>query len=330
MSYFAEDHWVWDFWIADDGVNYHLYFLNAPKSLRDPHLRHRNATIGHAIGHDLRTWIYQGTVLAPGDLGEYDETATWTGSVAKGDDGRWRMFYTGSRFLDPVRHVNIETIGVAVSDDLSTWQKQPGPVLTVDGRWYEKLADGTWHEEAWRDPWVTRKRDGWQMHLTARARPTASDLDPRDTGVVGVAYSDDLVHWTPAPPLSTAGAGFAHLEVLQPFEWNGTSFVLFSCDAAHLAGDRRARGERGGVWVAPVVDGRFEIHDARLLVDERLYAGRIVHDRAGVAHFMGFVNSSRTGDFEGTISDPIPLMTGDDGWPALEGAAACAAVEVAL
>lgn len=325
MSYFAEDRWVWDFWIADDGIDYHLYFLSAPRSLGDPHLRHRNATIGHATGDDLRTWTFRGTVLGPGEPGEHDETATWTGSVVQGDDGRWRMFYTGSRFLDPATHTNVESIGVAVSDDLFTWRKLPGPVLTVDDRWYETLADGTWHEEAWRDPWVTRHHDGWRMLLTARARPAASDLDPRDAGVVAVAYSHDLDQWTTEAPLSTAGAGFAHLEVLQPFEWNGRSFVLFSCDTAHLAGDRRARGERGGVWVAPVVDGRHQIEDARLLADERLYAARIVHDRAGAAHVMGFVNASADGEFEGTISDPLPLVGGDDGWPVIERTAAVAA-----
>ncbi len=26
------DSWVWDFWFADDGELYHLFFLHAPKA----------------------------------------------------------------------------------------------------------------------------------------------------------------------------------------------------------------------------------------------------------------------------------------------------------
>ena len=32
--------WVWDFWFADDGDRYHLYFLYASRALRDPDARH--------------------------------------------------------------------------------------------------------------------------------------------------------------------------------------------------------------------------------------------------------------------------------------------------
>lgn len=317
MSFFAHDRWIWDFWIADDGRDFHLYYLSAPKALGDANLRHRNATIGHAVGTDLMTWVDHGPVITAGETGSFDGTATWTGSVLRELNGRWRMFYTGSRFLDPDRHTNIETVGAAVSDDLYAWEKVPGPVLTADSGQYETLADGTWHEEAWRDPWVSRDGDGWKMLLTARARPEPHATDPRDAGVVGIATSRDLAEWVVQPPASNAGAGFAHLEVLQPFTWNSMQFVLFSCDTAHLAGHRRARGDRGGVWVAPVVDGHYEIESARLLVDERLYAGKVVRGRDGATYFMGFVNSSPAGAFDGTISDPIPVLAGEDGWPVI-------------
>ena len=50
-----EDHWVWDSWIADDGDLYHLFFLQAPRSLVDPGKRHTAATVGHATSRDLVT-----------------------------------------------------------------------------------------------------------------------------------------------------------------------------------------------------------------------------------------------------------------------------------
>jgi beta-fructofuranosidase len=43
------DRWVWDFWFAREGPRYHVFFLQAPKSLVDPDLRHWNASVGHAV-----------------------------------------------------------------------------------------------------------------------------------------------------------------------------------------------------------------------------------------------------------------------------------------
>ena len=48
---------------------------------------------------------------------------------------------------------NVQTIGYATSLDLMTWEKSASnPVLVADSRWYEKLDDDQWHDEAFRDP----------------------------------------------------------------------------------------------------------------------------------------------------------------------------------
>ena len=306
MGFSTRDHWVWDFWVADDGALFHLFYLHAPMSLGNPDLRHRNARIGHATSRDLVEWTDHGVVLIPGDPGEMDASATWTGSVVRADDGSWRMFYTGSRFLSSNEIANIETVGVARSDDLFTWHKLPEVRLSADARWYERLPDGTWHEEAWRDPWVFRDPhgDGWHMLVTARSRTGAS---ARDRGVVGHARSADLSEWRIGPPLTDPGAGFAHLEVLQPVRLNGRDWLLFSCDAAHLAGDRD--GGRGGIWIAPAASptGPYDLERAELLADERHYAGRVVMDRAGAPWLLAFENAGSGDGFAGRITDPLAI-----------------------
>lgn len=302
MTFSLDDHWVWDSWIADDGTDYHLYYLHAPRSLGDERLRHRNARIGHAVSSDLRRWRDLGPVLGPADGDAFDATATWTGSVVRGADGRWRMFYTGSRFLSEDSTANIETVGVAVSTDLHHWEKAPGPLVTADPRWYEVLGDGTWREEAWRDPWVLGSDAGlWHMLVTARARDGEGD----DRGVIAHAVSTDLETWEVRPPLSEPGAGFAHLEVPQIAEVDGHRVLIFSCDAAALAG-RRA-GERGGIWAvaAPPGVGPFDPAAASTIVTDEIYAGHIVHDRDGGAVLLGFHNAP--GEAFGTIADPVPL-----------------------
>jgi beta-fructofuranosidase len=311
MAFNRGDHWVWDFWLADDGEQFHLFYLHAPKSLGNPDLRHRNARIGHASSKDLTHWTDHGLAFDAGAPGAFDGSATWTGSVIRDDNGLWRMFYTGSRFLSPDSAANIETVGLATSPDLFTWTKQPGPICVADPALYETLGTSSWPEEAWRDPWVFRNPgdDTWHMLITARAK---TGTEP-DRGVMGYATSPDLESWTVQPALSATGAGFAHLEVFQVIEIEGQNHLVFCCDTPKLCGPRN--GEKGGVWSLPVgtMPGEVNFTKARLLVDERLYAGRLVKDRQGRAFLLAFNNVSAEGDFIGGVSDPIPVWVGADG-----------------
>ncbi len=201
--------WVWDFWIADDGDDYHLFFLKASRALLDPDRRHWRATIGHATSKDLKTWTEHADAVIPDDSPAFDDLATWTGSVVRDDSGLWRMFYTAvSRSEEGLT----QRISSVVSDDLYTWRREPvRQVLEPDPRWYETAATRKWPDQAWRDPWVFRDGEIWHMLITARA----NHGDPDNRGVVGHATSPDLATWTVEPPLSEPGSGFGHLEVIQ-------------------------------------------------------------------------------------------------------------------
>ena len=61
------DSWVWDFWFADDGERYHLFFLRASRALLDPDRRHRRASLGHAVSTDLRHWTLRADALVADD-----------------------------------------------------------------------------------------------------------------------------------------------------------------------------------------------------------------------------------------------------------------------
>ncbi|NDU99849.1 glycoside hydrolase family 68 protein [Pseudoroseicyclus tamaricis] len=310
MGFDKADHWVWDMWFADDGDLFHMFYLHAPRSVGHPDLRHRNARIGHATSADLRDWQDHGRIFDAGAPEDFDATCTWTGSVIRGDDGLWHLFYTGTRFTDPAdasHHENVETIGHAVSEDLHAWVKRPGPVCTADPRWYETLGSSSWPEEAWRDPWVYRDGFGpWNMLITGRANDGPDD----DRGVIALATSDDLHSWQVQPPLSAPGAGFGHLEVFQIVEVEGHRFLIFSCDTAKLGGART--GETGGIWAVAERDGSWPVAEASLIVNQDLYAGRVVIDRAGKAQLMGFDNRGGV-EFKGGIADPRPLTVDTSG-----------------
>lgn len=296
------DRWVWDFWHTQNEDTHHLFYLQAPRSLGDPELRHRNATIGHATSTDLRTWTEHGTVLRPGRSGSPDATATWTGSVVRGDDNKWRMFYTGSTFLSPDTTANVEVITVAVSDDLYRWRKDDSFVLRADPRWYEILGDSSWPEEAWRDPWVYRDDAGmWHMLITARAN-TGGLLE---RGVIGHATSDDLTSWQVQPPLTTPGHGFAHLEVPQEVRIAGRRALVFAAHDAVISDSRKASGASTGTWIAPW-DAQIDLDAAHTLTSPDLYSGRIIEHADGPV-LLAFRIAEPDGTFAGGICDPIPL-----------------------
>ena len=307
MALKPKDRWIWDFWHIQHNDTHHLYYLQAPNSLGDSELRHRNATIGHATSVDLSTWTEHGTVLSPGGSGSVDATATWTGSIVRDDDGTWRMFYTGSTFPSPDTATNIEVIAMAVSTDLHTWTKDTSFALRADPRWYETLGDSDWPEEAWRDPWVYRDEDGlWHMLITARA----NNGESIDRGVVGHATSPDLDAWTVQPPITEPRHGFAHLEVFQKITLRGQDLVLFSAHDQVISDERRSSGAGTGTWVAPWNE-EIELDNAINLSRANLYSGRII-DRAGEPVFLAFEHTDGAGPFVGGICDPIPVEIAND------------------
>lgn len=294
--------WVWDFWIADDGDRYHLFFLKASRALIDPDRRHWRATIGHATSTDLTTWTEHADAVIPDDSPAFDDLATWTGSVVREETGGWRMFYTA---VSRAEGGLIQRISSVVSNDLFTWHREPGrQVLEPDARWYETAETRDWPDQAWRDPWVFRGHDGWHMLITARADVGAPD----ERGVIGHATSSDLIRWTVQPPVSEPGAGFGHVEVVQVAIVDGTPVGLFSCLGSELAQRRHADDPVGGVWGFPVdsMTGPFRLEDAYRITDERLYVGRLVQDRAGQWQLLAFRNDEN-GGWVGEITDPHPV-----------------------
>src|SRR5918998_1405285 len=238
--------WVWDFWLADDGQKYHLFFLYASRALGNPDLRHYRASIGHAVSDDLVNWDRVVDALARSDAPAFDDVATWTGSVIRNpSDGTWYMFYTGAT-QTPAG--NVQKIGYATSQDLLTWRRAPAnPILQSEPPWYEKLVDGTWHDEAFRDPWVLQDPDGngWHMLITARTNHGPTD----NRGVIGHAWSPDLKAWQLRPPLSEPNQGFARMEVVQTARVDGQDLLMFSALAKDMSA-ARATSTTGGVWVA--------------------------------------------------------------------------------
>jgi len=316
MSLILEDEWIWDFWLARDGDVWHLFFLHAPKTLIDPDLRHRNAVVGHARSLDLNQWERLDDALAPGAAGEWDDLATWTGSVVRSDE-TWWMFYTGVSTVDDGR---VQRIGAATSVDLSTWVKHPSnPLLGADSRWYERYDPNRWYEEAWRDPWVfcDPRVGGYQMFITARDAAGK----PESAGVIGHASSPDLLSWATHPPIVTP-AIYGHLEVSQHVVIEGRDYLLFSVPGDMQSDVASGQGLTGiGYFIGDHALGPYRPGPTPFVTADRrgsLYAGKIVFDDDRPV-MMATISHADNGSYVGGISDPFRVVVGADGALSLAG-----------
>jgi beta-fructofuranosidase len=309
------DKWVWDFWFAYDGGDYHVFYLQAPRALGDPGARHRNATIGHAVSTDLRTWTLLPDALGPGATGQWDDLATWTGSIIE-RNGVWWMFYTGISTVDDGR---IQRIGLATSTDLIHWTKEDAnPLLRADPRWYERYDPEVWHEEAWRDPWVFHNpaTDDYRMFICARANRGPGN----GRGVVGHARSDDLRSWEALAPVTRAGE-FGHLEVPQLVEIDEIWYLVFSVyEWAHADARLQRTPAVAGTHYMTADDplGPFTTLTDEFLAGDRhgsRYAGKLLRDPDGRLVYMAFSQypDGHGTDFRGDLSDPMPVRVRDDG-----------------
>jgi len=331
MALHLPDKWVWDFWFAKDGADYHVFYLQADRALQKEELRHWHVSVGHAVSTDLRTWNVVADALRPagepqsGAADAWDSYTTWTGSVIQ-YEGLWYMFYTGSRLSE---RGLVQRVGLAKSPDLMRWEKHAAnPVISADPRWYEMLDLDSWHDHAWRDPYVFQHPDSGEFHalITARSHPDSAPPDAR--GVIGHARSSDLLNWDVLPPLTEPGE-FGHMEVPQLVYLNNRYYLLFSVPHAYYA---QARKERAGVravtgthyLVADDPLGPYEyITDEFLIGDyaETLYSGKLIQGLDDRWYFMAFVNLNARGEFVGDLIDPLPVETHANGrlevigWP---------------
>ena len=315
MSLRLPDKWVWDFWLAQDGPDIHIFYLQAPRSLGDETKRHWHVSIGHAVSQDLVNWEILPDALAPtaDEESAWDSYTTWTGSVIH-HEGTWFMFYTGGSKAEKGL---VQRIGLATSADLLHWRKHPrNPLIEADPRWYEHLDLDLWHDQAWRDPWIFRHDGRFHAFITARA----NEGPTMERGVIGHAHSADLINWEVGPPVATP-AEFGYLEVPQLVPLDGRWYVLYCVTTAQYAAKRLARPGVSPVTGTHYLVGDHPLGPFELITDEflagdqagSLYAGKLFTWPDGRTVMLNTRAWTGDGGFTGEIADPQPVEVRPDG-----------------
>jgi len=319
MALSLANKWVWDFWMVKENGQYHIFFLQADKSLGDPELRHWNVSIGHAVSIDLRNWTVLQDALAPSqnetDNDPADSFTTWTGSIIRKDE-IWYLCYTGTRRSEDGK---IQRVCLATSRNLMSWDKHPNnPLVQLDSRWYDGLNLDRWHDASWRDPWVMPEVSGQGYRMLVTCRVNRGSNDGR--GAIGQAVSPDLLHWTVKPPFFAPGE-YGEMEVPQIENINGR-YYLFCTVSVRYASEKQRTKLRGRLktglryYVSDRFDGPYKvIGDGFLLADDvgSIYAARIIQGFDKNWAVMGFYDRDENGDFVGGVSDPIAIEVGRDG-----------------
>lgn len=310
-----DDKWTWDFWLTRDNDLWHIFYLQANKSLIKQELRHWNVSMGHATSTDLQQWQQLGTCFKPSESPAWDDKTTWTGSVIQDKNSLWHLFYTGTSEQDNGMK---QRIGHATSTDLHSWERVgDGLCLDIDTRWYEEYTPEHWHDRAMRDPWVIPDphSDDWLMFFTARV---PGIREPNEGGAIGLARSADLYNWTIEAPIWQGD--FGQLEVPQVMNINGKWYCLFCTAAEHWSEGYAARSPTEPVsgthyLMADDIRGPWRMASGTFLdgaMPCKRYAGKLVEADDGLK-FLGFLHDTAEGEFIGELSDPIPVSMDADG-----------------
>jgi beta-fructofuranosidase len=298
-----------------------VYYLQAPNTLEHEWQRHFHVSVGHAVSKDLKTWTVLPDALHPShdNPDAFDNYTTWTGSIIQ-HQKLWYMFYTGSMKQEKGL---VQRIGLATSKDLIHWQKHsPQPLIEADANYYELLDLESWHDQAWRDPWVFQDEGGlFHAYITARAKNGSADA----RGVIGHAISENLLQWRVLPPVTEPGE-FGHMEVPQLVNINKQYYLLFTVGHGQYSKVRKARGvhlQTGTHYLLadnPLGPFRY-LTDSFLSGDEHgsLYSGKLIQDSEGQWQFLAFKNMTNYNEFIGELSDPIPLEVLSNGRLELRG-----------
>jgi beta-fructofuranosidase len=205
------------------------------------------------------------------------------------------MAYTGH---------HTQTTGLAISDDLFTWNKQsPQPTTEIDTRFYESVGSGARPQAHWRDPFLF-EQEGWVYQVVCASR---RDGPEHARAALGLSRSRDMVNWEVLPPPET-DRFCQEFECPQLYQKNGLWYAVFSCGPNWFSPSFIKDWNSDFGWfasysmVAPSPFGPFRLFgNGRILPDtgsRQPYAGQLVNFQ-GSTYLLGTT-------LEG-ICDPIPV-----------------------
>lgn len=298
-----------------DGI-YHLFHLVLPN----------HDFIAHAVSNDCFNWRRVENSLFIGHPGAWDDSMLWTMHVSPDPYGvcKWRMFYTGLSRRDSGMK---QRIGMAVSDDLYTWQKCPvnwvdrrsplpydlpgrptSPPFAFDpdsdlplappSKYYESEMDEGRHWISWRDPFYYHE-DGRGFLLCA-GRVRNGPVVRR--GCVAVMEEVGRGKFAALPPLHHP-ALYDDVEVPCLLKIQGEYYLIGS-----IREDAKVR-----YWHTHKIGEPWRSYHDNVLLASGNYAGRITQDDHGYLLWNFYTPNSSDRLKNNLMPPPKRLIRQEDG-----------------
>jgi beta-fructofuranosidase len=306
---------MWDAWFIEKDKEHHMFYLQSlPPTDPGEHHAYR-VSIGQAKSKNLELWEELPIAREHGEFGSFDDWKLNSGSVAE-KNGTYYLYYTG-RTETPGQE-NIQKIGVATSDDLIQWKKsQNNPILECDSRFYmiDNDRDDLGKIGAWRDPFVFKDPHSNKRYMTITAR--SKNERPEYFGCVGIAESNDMLHWKVLPPIFDPGI-YNEIEVTRVIFHNNLFYLFFSTHASNYKPEyAEIYGRHSGLhcyYSNNLFEGYKPVNGNGVVLDSGhdLYDVRVLHKERNEFTGVGWINRGENGEFVGKLSRPISLMVEGD------------------
>lgn len=242
IFYKPENAWFGDaIPFYDNGVFY-IYYLHDERKTA--------ATADHTSWHlvctkDFVHWEEAGETLPAGGRGDPDQ-ACYTGSVMRGRDGDYHLFYTGQNPLNPDfgrEGKPLQYILHAVSRDLKHWEKHYETAFCAP--------EGVFEPHDWRDPYVFYEEESGTYDMLLAARLKGKSF--RRSGCVALCRSKDLWNWQRGEIFFAPGMYYTH-ECPDLFRQGQWWYLLYSTFTTRFATHYRKAKSVQGPWKLPEED----------------------------------------------------------------------------
>jgi sucrose-6-phosphate hydrolase SacC (GH32 family) len=219
------DRHVWDFWYHFDTETstFHLFYLNADRSLVAQDQHHMSSQVGYATTKDFLTIDWVSDRVLGADPHGWDDTSIWSGDVIKVDGG-FLMFYTSRN--QATDDGMTQNVGVAFTHHIQSfdrWFRIPSIRIQPESPYelHHNPEDLTIH--AWRDPFLFR-REG-QIYMLLSAKEPDRPLGKKGTVALLKAKNNSFEQWEYLPPICQPGF-YAEMEVPQLYRSSADDYAL--------------------------------------------------------------------------------------------------------
>ncbi|HEC30804.1 MAG TPA: hypothetical protein ENI66_02210 [Candidatus Yonathbacteria bacterium] len=301
---------IWDTWFLKTNKVCHAFYLQSKNKDAYQEFKLAHISIGHAISSDgLKNWKELAPALLPSWRDTWDNLSLWSGSVIE-KGGLNYLFYTGRSKNSGRRWVR--KIGLATSQDLMSWRRHEGnPILEVDGRYYDvnNRRNALGNTGSWRDPFVFEHPTNGKYYMTITARTNKSRAIYN--GCVGIAESEDLIHWNVLPPIFAPGL-YDEIEMTQIVFYDNKFYLFFSThDRDYEPVFARKTGAVTGLhcYVADDLFGEYKPVNGNGIVysdGHAIYSMRILKDGNGFIG-IGWNYKNKKGKFVGGLTNTVKV-----------------------